>query len=192
MKAPKDLTLLTPGCLPCAQPGPPPSHPAEVRRPIKSRRSLQCNVLRHGQAQFSAACDIVATVLVRRDPVLARFPGSVQRTVAAGSSTAKGLGTRRARRHWQGAGVARMRQENPGRARPCRLAGPVSAPDRRAQHRLAPRAMWTSADIPRSKLKFRADFEAAGVKLQSRQTADAYRLWVGGLESAPERPAASV
>ncbi len=117
MKAPKDLALLTPACLPCAQPDPPPSHPAEVGRPIKSRRWRQCNILRHGQVQFSDACDIVATVPGRHDPVLTRFPGSVQRTVVAGSSAAKGLGTRRARRHWQRAGVARMRQENPGRAR---------------------------------------------------------------------------
>ena len=91
MKAPKDFALLSPACLPCAQPGPRPSHPAEVGRPIKSRRWLQCNILRHGQAQFPDACDIVATVLVRRDPVLTRFPGPVQGSAATGGIGAKGI-----------------------------------------------------------------------------------------------------
>ncbi len=91
MKAPKDFALLTPDCLPCAQPDPAPSHPAEVRRPIKSRRWLQRNILRHGQAQFSDACDIVATVLVRHDPVLTRFPGPVQGSTAAGGIAAKAV-----------------------------------------------------------------------------------------------------
>ncbi len=91
MKAPKDLALLTPACLPSAQPDPPPSHPAEVGRPIKSRRWLQCNILRHGQAQFADACDIVATVLVRHDPVLTRIPGRVQGSADTGRIGAKGI-----------------------------------------------------------------------------------------------------
>ena len=89
MKAPKDFALLTPDCLPCAQPDPAPSHPAEVRRPIKSRRWLQCNILRHGQAQFFRICDIVATVLGHHHPVLTRFPGPVQGSAAAGGIAAK-------------------------------------------------------------------------------------------------------
>ncbi len=89
MKAPKDLALLTPDCLPCAQPGPPSSHPAEVGRPIKSRRWLRCNILRHGQAQLFRVCDIVATGLVRRDTILMRFPGPVQGSGAAGGIAAK-------------------------------------------------------------------------------------------------------
>ena len=89
MKAPKDLALLTPDCLPCAQPDPPSSDPAEVGRPIKSRRWLRCNILRHGQAQFFRVCDIVATVLGRHDPVLTRFPGPVQGSAAAGGIAAE-------------------------------------------------------------------------------------------------------
>ena len=107
MKAPKDLALLTPDCLPCAQPDPPPSHPAEVRRPIKSRRWLQCNIYHHGQAQFFRVCDIVATVPGRHDPVLTRFPGPVQGSAAAGGNAAKGIEAAGPERRGAGLGCPR-------------------------------------------------------------------------------------